>query len=410
MQTMAGHFFVNKTPSSEALSKSSRSESAVMLSHVQTNRRRAEGRDQHEPWSAYVSVLESNERSPSPSRPVPSFNAYDPFHCTVIGTEAETHTLLRRAFFEVARTNFLAEAFAPNPQRIVQHSSSPPRHQAIISARLQRCVHDKLLMYATLAYSSSMLGWITGRFSEEAPEVFIGKAIPHLRSRVHIAPDDWLLLSLYSLAITELWNGLPEMWARHDERRSRMVREMAGHSLTACRMHLRALVLLVTNAGGWHLFNPYLLDSTLLADKFLAIASEKPPILGLAWDPGPGELNTALTSPLLGERLLNTVADTGLGATLRDLVEYCHLAQEIWRSDHVAAEAETWLFRRLQAIQMRLLLHFHDQALRHNDRCTSLAALVFVAVVIPSPGTKISAQYLAHSLCLTMQEIGRAHV
>ncbi|EWZ28456.1 uncharacterized protein FOBCDRAFT_321299 [Fusarium oxysporum Fo47] len=504
---MAGLFFVHKTPSSQDLSKSSRSESAVMMSHVQTNRRRAEGHDQHKPWSAYVSVLtqprtdneggESIEKKkkkknipvrgrsralrlgaaaaatsgatdtpttmqrslsfpPSPvSRSFPSSNAYDPFHCTVIGTEAETHTLLRWAFFEVARTNFLAEAFAPNPRRIIQdncHSSSsssaPPRHQAIITARLQRCVHDELLMYATLAYSSSMLGWITGRFrdGEEAPEVFIGKAIPHLRSRIYIRPDaprgqlqqqqqqqhqhqhqqdqcpvdDWLILSLYSLAITELWNGLPEMWARHVKRRSSMVREMAADSLRACRMHLRALVFLVTEAGGWHLFNPYILDSTLLADKFLAIASSQPPILGLTWDPGPTpplrelrvELNNAaLRHPLLGKRLLlegpfssTTVADTRLRATLRDLVEYCRVAQVIWaRSDYVAAEVETWLFRRLQAIQMRLLLHFHDQTpLRHDDRCTSLAALVFIAVVIPSPGTKISAQYLSHSFRLTM--------
>ena len=130
--------FINKTGSSGVFSRSSSTEASAVLSHVQRNRRKAEGRNKSKPWSNLVSVLhnldapESEEGPPrtrksnliaidlraptlSPShmpRNYPSSNGYDPFHCTIIGTDAETHALLLRTFFDVARSNFIDEAFA----------------------------------------------------------------------------------------------------------------------------------------------------------------------------------------------------------------------------------------------------------------------------------------------------------
>lgn len=349
----------------------------------------------------------------------PASNAYDPFHCTIVGVEAGTHELLRHTFFSLARANFLAEAFAPDPKRLLAGNPSHQyscRHHNIFSGRLQQCIEDKLLMYATLAYSSSMLAWTTGQFGHrQPPEFYIAKAIPELRARLGFQSnqvDNWLLLSLYSLAITELWNGLPLVWGANAERQA-MVARMAANSLSASQVHLRALMHLVAQAGGWHLFDPYILDSYLLADKNLAIASFQPPmLLPSSCDPGSmpqrmkvgiGRL-TPLRYPLLGTRLLQGPLAAGLKTILRDLVEFCRTADELWsQSDLSDPETEAWLFRRSQAIQYRLLLESHDCQAHHRDRCTSLAALIFICLAIPGGGPTMAARYLAHSLRTTIK-------
>lgn len=58
-----------------------------------------------------------------------------------------------------------------------------------------------------------------------------------------------------------------------------MVSSMAVESLDASRTHLEGLVHAVTVAGGRYLFNSYILDSAILLDKYLAIATMKPPML-----------------------------------------------------------------------------------------------------------------------------------
>ena len=434
--------FINKTGSSGSLSKSSHAEAATVLSHVQRNRRKAEGRNRNKPWLNMSSVLQpmdtprSEQRSEhaetvslvfadphgplsSPSHmptTYPSANGYDPFHCTIVGTDAETHALLLRTFFNVARGNFVAEAFAPNPhEQSERMQEATSRHAAIITRRMQRCVDDKLLMYATLAYSSSILGWTTGRFRhKKPPEFFIAKALPDLRfrlgQRVCLA-DDWLLLSLYSLAITEFWNGLPVIWSRHPGRND-MILRTAAESLEASRTHLKALMYLVANAGGWRSVNPYILDSTILADKYLAIATMKPTMLSATWDPGPltdtirAELNiTELAYPCLGKQLLEEPLSSRLLEVLKDLVAHCRVAHDIWsRSDAVTAELESWLFRRFQAIQYRLIFQYHDGASSYLDRCISLAALVFACGSTPSHGPQLGARYLAQALRLVLEE------
>ena len=434
--------FINKTGSSGSLSKSSHAEAATVLSHVQRNRRKAEGRNHNKPWLNMSSVLHPMDTSRSekrsehtatvslvivdPHEPLsspshmpktyPSANGYDPFHCTIIGSDAETHALLLRTFFNVARGNFIAEAFAPNPDKQSKRmQEATSRHATIITKRIQRCVDDKLLMYATLAYSSSMLGWTTGRFRhKKPPEFFIAKALPDLRFRlgqkIGLA-DDWLLMSLYSLAITEFWNGLPVIWSRHPGRND-MILRTAAESLEASRTHLKALIYLVTNVGGWHLVDPYILDSTILADKYLAIATMEPPMLSAMWDPGPlkddirAELNiTELAYPFLGKQLLEEPLSTRLIEILKDLVAHCRVAHDIWSlSDAVTAELESWLFRRFQAIQYRLIFQYHDGASTYLDRCISLAALVFACGSTPSHGPQLGARYLAKALRGVLEE------
>ena len=266
-------------------------------------------------------------------------------------------------------------------------------------------------MYSTLAYSSSMVAWTTGLFGhQQPPEFYIAKAIPELRARLDCKlqrVDNWMLLSLYSLAITELWNGLPAVWKAHSRRRS-MVQLLAADSLRASQMHLRALMHLVEKEGGWHLFDSYIFDSMTLADKNLAIASFQPPmLLPKSWDPGPlpdhmragcGS-GIELRFPRLGRRLLQEQLGVELRAILQDLVEFCHTAHDIWsQSKPVVPEVEEWLFRRSQAIQYRLLLESHDPLALHRDRCISIASLIFFSLAMPGGGPQMASKYLASRL------------
>lgn len=418
--------FINKTGSSQQLSKSRPRESAAIFRHVQRNRRAAEGLRREPEWSKLSSTFTSSDnpdddtdeasehrRLPSKSTTAmpslyPTCNGFDPFHCTVVGPDAGNHSLLRFTFSALARTNFVAESFAPDPSLY-----TATRHQEIFEKRIARCIQDRMLMYATLAYSASFLAWTTGRDHHNKPmECFLGRAMSAVR--MHLAQgsypiDDWLLLSLYSLAITELWNGSPGMWKQHPERR-KMSMDTAEASLNACRMHLNALLHLVSKAGGWDHFSPYVLESVILVDKYLTISSAQPPLMSSSWDPGPLSIDlwnqhglTGMPHPELGTKLLTAPLDIDLREDLEDLVGYIHTAHVVWSNAYVDATLESWLFCRLQAINHRLLSKAHSKETRLPDRCIALAALKFVAQCLVSKGPQISATRLARTLRLELK-------
>ncbi|UKZ74492.1 hypothetical protein TrVFT333_002161 [Trichoderma virens FT-333] len=297
--------FVNKTQTSQVLSRSKASERAAILSHVQNNRRKHEAEASHrsKPWSKFVTTLSTSDDSKGSetdavelkfvafvegAKPrkqwekkdiqslstalTPSYNSSDPFHCTIANMDAGTHAILHITFSHASRANFLAESFAPSYMLLHQ---LPTRHDAMFQLRLKRCVEDEKLMYSTLAYGSSLLGWMMGRFdSSKQPEYFLGKALRAVQNYLAVPGykvDDWLLLSMYALAVTEMWNGLPVMWKRSPQRHA-MVSKLGSHGFAACRMHLKALIQIVNNAGGWEQFDPYILDSVVLADRYMAIS------------------------------------------------------------------------------------------------------------------------------------------
>ncbi|KAJ6441990.1 hypothetical protein O9K51_05541 [Purpureocillium lavendulum] len=463
--------FVNQTPSSRAGS----SERAAILSHVQSKRRRAEaGSRQPKPWSRFASTMSppdvppsSGESSreladrasaegravlqPSASRVTlstmrPAFNATDPFHCTVAAADAGSHAaLLHCTFSHAPRANFLAEAFAPAS---VLFAGLPPswspgehrgpatttmatttRHDAVFRARLRACVDDQALMYATLAYGSSLLAWTTGRLFEHPPEYFLVKALRAVRERLreydtppwqqylgghhhrrrHRRPDlpvhDWLVLSVYALAMTEMWNALPAMWTAFPQRQAAAAR-LARHGVAASRTHLHALLHLVTRSGGWTCFDPYVLDSALLADKYLAISDMRPPVIPLTWDPGPrsahggDRCHDENVFPRLGTGFTAESLSQDLASVICDLVSYCRVAESIWSSKPVRVTNgdEAWLFRHLQAIKYRLLNHLHNASAGYTGRCVCLAAAIFSLACIPSRGPLVGAQYAATQL------------
>ncbi|KAL7916587.1 hypothetical protein GGI35DRAFT_433554 [Trichoderma velutinum] len=440
--------FVNKTQASRVLSRSKAGERSAILSHVQNNRRKHEAEASHrsKPWSKFVTTLpmsddsqgtevdavklkfvafveESNPKKQrekkdsqefqSLSRTLkPSYNSSDPFHCTIANMDAGTHAILRITFSHASRANFLAESFAPSSMLLHQ---LPTRHDRMFQLRLKRCVEDEKLMYSTLAYGSSLLGWMMGRFdSAKQPEYFLDKALRAVRNYLATPGykvDDWLLLSMYALAVTEMWNGLPVMWKRSPQRHA-MVSELGSHGFAACRMHLQALLQIVNNAGGWEQFDPYILDSVVLADRYLAISHGRPLVVPITWDPGPlpssirGELGITGGSvlPLLGTHLLLEPLSEELDSAVRDLVDYCRIASEAWAWSSIGPEAEGWLFRRLQAISCRLLRHIHDEHISHVQLCICFAILTFISSSIAAKGPQVSAQYAAGQLFLLLQE------
>lgn len=446
--------FVNKTQTSRLLSRSKAGERAAILSHVQNNRRKHEAQASHKskPWSKFITTLSTSDDSegsqtdgvkprfidfveeadvkrqmekkdkkrlspPVPSKPLsttlrPSYNASDPFHCTVADIDAGTHAILQITFSHASRANFLAESFAPSSILLQQ---VPMRHDAMFQLRLRRCVEDEKLMYSTLAYGSSLLGWMMGRFdSAKQPEYFLDKALRAVRkylSTPGYQVDDWLLLSVYALAVTEMWNGLPAMWKRSPQRHA-MVSKLGSHGFAACRMHLRALLQMVNDAGGWEQFDPYVLDGVILADRYLAISQGRPLVIPITWDPGPLpasirkelEITEQSVLPHLGTSLLLEPLLGELDCALRDLVAYCRIASEAWAWSSIGPDAECWLFRRLQAISCRLLLHTHDEHATHVQRCICFASLTFISSSIPAKGPQMSAQLAAEQLFLLLQE------
>jgi hypothetical protein len=151
--------------------------------------------------------------------------------------------------------------------------------------RLQRCVHDEMLMYSTLAYGSSATVWTLGKFDGgRPPEYYIDKALTPMRIRLSDSSKEaetWLLLSIYSLSITEMWNGLPQMWAKTPTRRESMLKTIM-HSRAASSIHLQAMVELVKGIGGWHKVDSYVIESMILVDKLSAMIDIEKPILPMA--------------------------------------------------------------------------------------------------------------------------------
>ncbi|KAI8724079.1 hypothetical protein NCS52_00265100 [Fusarium sp. LHS14.1] len=376
--------FVNKDSSSTFLTRSQGGERAFILSHVQ--RRRRQGAASKQPWSHRTSqfafdqetnTTSSDDKGPPPLlTSSPSNNGFNPFHCTIAAMDAANHTMLHFTFDQGAKLTFLTEAFAPSA---LVGRDTRMRHEQAINERLKHCVEDEALMYSTLAYGSCCQGWMAGILDRKRPpEYFIDKALQAVRERLQdtqqLKIDNRLALSIYSLAITEFWSGSPNLWTRCPERHKAMM-SAPSTDASAARTHLNALSRVVGSAGGWSKFDPYVLESTILADKFLALAEFKPPVVPLTWDPislFPGNIEgTQLT--LLQHNLLTSY----------------------WSGGERYANVETNLFLKLQALTYRLL---HLQDLEKSDNCIRTTTLTILLSATQYHGSQASARTLISRL------------
>jgi hypothetical protein len=226
------------------------------------------------------------------------------------------------------------------------------------------------------------------------------------------------MLSIYSLAITELWNGMPETWGRpgdssgSSETANKYSRAtlsaVSSAALAACRIHLSAALSVVIDVGGWHYFDPYILDSFLLVDKFLAIHQLTAPMIPLTWDPGPlyfrsGNIETmleqgAVNSQKMGAGFADTSMTARLRSLIRDIISFCVLAEACWSSkEAMTFKQESWLFRRLQALTCRLLACYHAES-TVVGQCISLTAIVFLFSCTSYRGPQLGALYAARHL------------
>lgn len=409
--------FINKTQFSSLLSRSQAEEKSNILRYVQGRRRRGAANRRAQPWSEVTfsmtagqgsSTLQNETTQKRPEEVAdrrtlpfkksvnhllytyPTHNGFDPFHCTVVGYDAGTHAMLKYTFASAAKTTFLAEALAPTQ---VSVSRSTMRHDNVIDQRLKQCVEDKTLLYATLAYGCSCIGWMQGVIdTSRPPEYFLDMAIQALQKRL-LKPDHhtdpWLPVSIYALAITEMWNGIPDMWERCPERYAMMLHTIRPGPAAAL-LHLRALLHVVDKAGGWDKFDPYVLESAILADKYLAVYEMEPPIIPLTWDPGVPPADTALsfaisgdTLPKLGERIWPLTNNVKLKTVLSDVVEFLRIAHALWRAPGIGSEEESWLFFRFQAMKHRLMTLISHKDFQSLNRCICLASLVFLYSITP---------------------------
>lgn len=436
--------FINTPAGTKPLSSRTPHERSTILRHVQGNRRRAEvlrNKSTQQPWSGCTSVLAPSKPDPEPNptndpdkshdettatplplptRHRPLHNASDPFHCTSAGPDAGTHALLHTTFHIAARSNFLAEAFAP-PATCLSSPSTRHRHHRIFASRLRQCVHDPALMYATLAYGSAFLGWTIGglppTLETKSTDYFLGRAVRAVRARLNHGQTpygggrsemEWLLLSIHALSLTEMWLGMPNLWIRQTERHAVVVRESETR-LATCRIHLEALLGAAREWGGWEVFDGYLLDSVVLLDKYLAVFCLSRPVVVGAWDPGPVRscgldlvggvdgITWEGVLPMLGTGFEGKITGHELKETVDGIVEYCRVADVVWAKGEVGLATEQWLFRRLQALIHRLLHLFQDLP-SLVDRCVCLTGVIFLHTCISHDGPQRSARVAAQHL------------
>lgn len=445
--------FVNKTQSSRILSRSEGTERAHVQSHTQQVRRSRENRaaGASRPWiidpraadlkgavqrksrtkklsntkpstysSQSLSSTSSTPQTPGASweenpqngvlTPYPSRNSSDPFNCTIAGDDISHyhHVILGFISGQSPKVTFFAEAFAPAMQ---QHRPSPMRHDAAVSSRLRSCVQDRALMYSTLAYGANLLGWMGGVSDAFKPaEYFTGQAIQAVRERIlaaaispkpsGCASDSQLAMSIYSLAISELWKTLPLMQNQDSVsvRLARKAKLKPGAPLS--RMHLQALLELVNSSGGWQKFDPYVLESAILADKYLACWEWTAPVISIS--SLPAEYNfpipsadTESTSGTLGRKLLVMDLHPKLRDVTSSIIQYVSFAKQAWALAPLPFDVQSGLFFRLQRMIYELL-YLVD--LDGVDNCIRIAALIFLQTNMHYRGAHICAVTLVTQL------------
>jgi hypothetical protein len=449
--------FVNKTQDSDDLSKSEGEEKNRILSHVQTNRwgkqrKRKLKTSGPAPWKSYTSLIRLSEDEPPAERlsaagpsgkkngtpetrhtipnrehkhdrdltlvqdqiqtfytrlaeVYPPQNASDPFHVTAGGVQinAAHHAMLHVTFRHIARANFLSEAFAP---RSVIARRQEMRHNRGMTERLRNCVEHELLLYSTLAYASSLLSWMAGvTLDSRPPEYFAAKALPALRSQLsrygsNRHPDTWFMFSLYSLSASSMWDMVPRLWASNCPPRYMNLRfAKATKPEAACqgaRAHLNAIRHFVNDSGGWNTLDPYLMESIVMAGKYLTLSDMQPPVVHYsAFDPG--EMNREMskrldipegTFPGLGRNFQGTTICSDLREIIKQGVDFIRVSTHAWSMSNTSTDIETWLFLRLHALIYRLLSQ-DIEGLSPLDNSVRLGILTLLLSCIENPGSKL---------------------
>ncbi|KAK4185952.1 hypothetical protein QBC35DRAFT_453707 [Podospora australis] len=407
---------VDPSETSSAVQSRRAAEQSKLLSFVQQKRRFRETRKPAERWTKFSSVLvlgdetssQTAAQNPDPAHksskkaslllPLASLyapikgNATDPFHATVAGETVPNDLAfsILRVSTEFPKRTDLAESFAPawtvlNPRVLA-------RHDAFFQKMARYALQDPVLYHATFASAASFMAWNYGHLDRtRPPEYFIGNAIQAIRERLAdptLEINDWLIVSIFTLAMTQYWQDVPELWSRCPPGyvAATKYRDPIG---TKTRMHLRAVLGLVDQMGGWQRFSPYVVEVIIKADIYIAlkegIASSP---LKASWDPGPvpplvsGESRQRTdTLPRLGQALLRIPMHPDLHAMVVDIRDFVRIAENAWEDmtaknqPQMNPELGEWLFKRYAAFKYRLMTF---EGLEGQDLCILLAAQIFL--------------------------------
>ena len=290
----------------------------------------------------------------------------DPFNCTSTALDAKAQRLLHYPFTSFIETTFNAESLSGMTLCPIF------RHREAIIERLRRCVVDRLTMYSTLAYCASCMRWAIGeKERERTPEFYVLKAIEALKIRLaqEDTVDAWLILSIYALAVSE-------MWAQNYE---------------AATAHLNMTRHLVAQIGGLAKLDPYLMESIILCDKYVAIGKFGAPIFPLDWEPEPLPAQKMLQIQAEIEPLLSDLAQ-GFYDLDEHLLgpEFLQVIDDICVCAQVSQQMETqaiidpsnqhWLFLRHQAIICRLLSQVINSGIQECCRVALIVWLLKITV------------------------------
>lgn len=436
-------------PSSSTPISQSAAERSRVLQFVQTQRRRRENKKVAEKWMKYSSSMlldqpttaaTSSFKPPSSGTrsskrvdasaiigthtAVPTTNTTTPAAAAAPASTHQIEISNRDPFFSALvgfatvtpKDTFLAEAFAPLP---VVTARPFVRHSAILAEKRRRFAKDPALFYSALAYASSSLAWSAGILdNDRPPEYFFDLALRSVRERFSDPDrqelDTWALLSAYCLATVQSWNEVPDFWSLCPAEYVARTKGKGAPNASPT-MHLAALLDMVHRAGGWSRFDPYILESCILADKYGAMRENRPPLLGpLSWDPGAvppriieARRATVGSLPKLGEDLLKIPMSPSMLTAVEQTVSYLRIAEDAWEHDaNVSVDMESWLFLRLQAIINRLLAL---GGLRGQDECIRIATLLFLHNAITEHSAQIAAQALAGELRRALSSSSFSH-
>lgn len=169
--------------------------------------------------------------------------SFDPFRITVLPQDPTTYQIFQFVCSDFSNVNFRAEALGPPAA-----NTEGFRHNAALSERVQLSLSNELVMYTTLAYASAAMGWRFGiRYQQRPPEYFIQQAYVVVRRRLNQSRmiDNVLIMSLYSLALSEMW----------------------VQNFKAATTHLSMLKQIVEQMGGMPFLDSYVMESVILGTK-----------------------------------------------------------------------------------------------------------------------------------------------
>ena len=246
-------FFVNKTAKSTSLSHGKPDEAFFIQSYVQSRVRRQKRSAKQ--MSTSVESTATEESSPGTTAIVPM---YQEPTTSPITLEEVTYKLL-----QYPMSNFIINDFSAESLSLVASpvSNLPFRHREAVITKLQRCMQDEMLLYGALANSASCIRWAVGSEPRgQQPEHYMLKAIGHLKRQLRQGRfDRWSLLCMLDIGMADFWNG----------------------NFDAAAAHLKMIGSGIDRVGGLETLDPYILETLILADKYLALRRGSPPVLSI---------------------------------------------------------------------------------------------------------------------------------